>query len=275
VEPAVEISPLFVLALGAAGTLLVTAGLFVYCRMVRVIAKEGGKVRQDNFGAGDLLLAGLLVVSFVSLIARGIASPPKPVRTADMVNGVMEFLVVVTFICSFLHFRRVDLVAQFGLRRISLPRAVGRGILLLLAAMPFLFAASWVSQTGLGTDAQPQEIVKFFVEASRKSNYKAIVATMGMAVICAPVMEEFIFRGYLYGVMKRYFGITGGILINASLFAAIHLSETSLAALFLLAVCFTIAYEFTGSLLVNICMHSLFNLTNLLLLLYAARHFTA
>ena len=59
-------------------------------------------------------------------------------------------------------------------------------------------------------------------------------------------------------------------MINASLFAAIHLSESSLVALFVLAVCFTVAYEFTGSLLVNMCMHGVFNLTNLILLLYAA-----
>ena len=46
---------------------------------------------------------------------------------------------------------------------------------------------------------------------------------------------------------------------NAVLFAAVHAHLPSFAALFVLGICFTIAYEWSGSLLVSMTMHALFN----------------
>jgi membrane protease YdiL (CAAX protease family) len=67
-------------------------------------------------------------------------------------------------------------------------------------------------------------------------------------------------------------GGVGAAVISAGLFAAMHLSVSSLPALFVLALCLTLAYEATGSLLVNIFMHGLFNLWNLLVMLKLAGH---
>jgi membrane protease YdiL (CAAX protease family) len=95
---------------------------------------------------------------------------------------------------------------------------------------------------------------------------------MLLGCVVAPVAEETIFRGYIYGVLKRYTGgLTAGV-ISAGMFAAMHLSVSSLPALFVLALCFTLAYEATGSLLVNILMHALFNLSMFLVLLGIAHH---
>ncbi len=107
---------------------------------------------------------------------------------------------------------------------------------------------------------------------SEASDTRAIIMTMFMAVVVAPAAEETIFRGYIYGVLKRYAGAIPAALISAGLFAAMHLSLSSLPALFVLALCLTLAYEATGSLLVNIFMHALFNLWNLLLMLVIAHH---
>jgi membrane protease YdiL (CAAX protease family) len=93
-----------------------------------------------------------------------------------------------------------------------------------------------------------------------------------LAVVVAPVAEETIFRGYIYGVLKRYFGGIGAGLFSAALFAGLHLNVAALPALFVLALCLTLAYEATGSLLVNIFMHGFFNLSMLLTMLYLAGH---
>lgn len=260
------------MALALIGVILIVISLCVYGKLIRGIAKDGGKVVTANFGTPDLIAGGLLGAWFVSAIIRGAQAPPKAVKEEDIVSGVLVFLMVVTAICSFMYFRGIDVIAQFGIRRVGFPKFAGMAILLLLAAYPLIGGVGALTQTLLREDARPQELVKYFLDASARSNYTAIISTMVMAVCFAPIVEEFIFRGYFHGVLKRYTGIIGATLINAGLFAAIHLNESSLPSLFLLAVCFTIAYEFTGSLLVNICMHSLFNLTNLLLLLYAAHH---
>jgi membrane protease YdiL (CAAX protease family) len=55
-------------------------------------------------------------------------------------------------------------------------------------------------------------------------------------------------------------------------FAVTHLHVPSLGPLFALAVGLGLSYELTGSLLVPITMHALFNATNVAVLLYVRAH---
>ncbi len=87
-------------------------------------------------------------------------------------------------------------------------------------------------------------------------------------VILAPLSEEFLFRGYFYGALKRYCGAPASAIFTAALFAGIHLNLASLPSLFVLALCLTIAYEATGTLLLPVAMHALFNLSQLLTLYF-------
>ena len=83
------------------------------------------------------------------------------------------------------------------------------------------------------------------------------------AVFIQPICEEFLFRGFFYGVWKQYLGPWRAGFFTCLLFAAFHASLAAFAGLFVLAVCLNIAYERTGSLLVPISMHAIFNLTSL------------
>ena len=88
------------------------------------------------------------------------------------------------------------------------------------------------------------------------------------AVAVAPATEEFLFRFFLYGVLRRYFGRFFGLFGNSLLFAAVHTHLPSFAPLFVLASCFTLAYEWSGSILVSMTMHSLFNSLTLIALAF-------
>jgi membrane protease YdiL (CAAX protease family) len=59
--------------------------------------------------------------------------------------------------------------------------------------------------------------------------------------------------------MKRYVGRVAAVLASALLFAAVHAHLPSFAPLFVLGSCFAIAYEWSGSILVPMMMHALFN----------------
>jgi membrane protease YdiL (CAAX protease family) len=254
------------------GAFLVASSLFVYGRLVQRIAREGGKVRVDNFGLPDFMLATVLLTYFFLMIVIGFRAAPKPLHTTDIVNGSVLYVIVVIFLGSFMNFRGISLLTQFGVRRMKFGRVFGTALGLIAAAFPVVLSANVLTQIAMGSEAKLQEPVKFFQEASQKSDSAALLLMGLTAVIIAPFAEEFIFRGYFYGILKRRFGIFVGIALNAALFAAIHLNESSLPALFVLAICFTIAYEVTGSILVNMCMHGLFNLTSLILLLLAGHY---
>lgn len=258
-------------------TLLVLApfaalGLGVYLRIARGILSGGARVDTGEFQPPDLAVALGLSTWFGWLVYGSLGlSEPREINPEDMVRGAVLFLFIIFLLLGFLHSRGRDLIRIFGLRNQRPLPALGRALGLLAAAMPMvIFAGLSVHMLRGGVD-EPQEIIKFFQDKVRESDLGAVFQTVGFGVILAPIAEETIFRGYLYGVFKRFGGILPAMGIDALLFAAIHLNAASFPGLVILALCLLIAYEWTGSLLVPILMHALFNLGNLVILFAHAR----
>src|SRR5437899_10929761 len=78
------------------------------------------------------------------------------------------------------------------------------------------------------------------------------------AIAVAPLIEEFLFRFFLYNVIKRYFGRFLGVTFSALLFAAGRARFPSFVPVLVLGSCFAIAYEWTGSVLLALTIHWLF-----------------
>lgn len=245
----------------------VAVGLFVYIRLGLRIHRAGGKVRAGKLGIADLLMGSVFVCWFSLLILTSFGHDShRVVHTRDLIQGASVEILIVALVCFFLRLRKVDLVELFGLREVALRKIPGMAVLLLLACYPLLGVAAVLSERLGGGGGEPQEIVQFFLDSSSKGDLWAAGATIVMGALVAPVAEELIFRGYIYAISKRYLGIAAGILVNSTLFAAIHLNQAALLPLFVLAVCFSLVYEATGSILVSMSMHSLFNLATFLLL---------
>jgi len=79
------------------------------------------------------------------------------------------------------------------------------------------------------------------------------------AIIIAPIAEEFIFRGYLYPVVKRYSERWFAALFTGLLFGVVHFNLMGLPLLIIMGVVLVILYEITGSLWVPIACHATFN----------------
>ena len=82
-----------------------------------------------------------------------------------------------------------------------------------------------------------------------------------------PVVEELIFRGLLYPMLKKHIGVFWGCVISSLLFSFIHYNVLSFALLFLFSVHLTYIYERNNNLLVPIACHAFFNLIMLTLIL--------
>jgi membrane protease YdiL (CAAX protease family) len=136
---------------------------------------------------------------------------------------------------------------------------------LLVAAAPLIAVAEGLTQTVFGRESSKQEIVDLF---NSSQSIEQRVTIIVLAVVVAPICEEFIFRFFIYGVLRRYFGVTVGLFFNAMLFAAAHAHLPSAAPLFVLGACFTLAYEWSGSILVAMSMHALFNSAQLVFLAF-------
>jgi membrane protease YdiL (CAAX protease family) len=79
-----------------------------------------------------------------------------------------------------------------------------------------------------------------------------------IAVVAAPIFEEFIFRGLIFGGMRRSFSFFPAALASAAVFALVH-PPGALVPLFFLGLCTALAYERTGRLAAPIVVHGIYN----------------
>jgi membrane protease YdiL (CAAX protease family) len=252
------------------GAMSLVIGLSVYASLLGRVAREGGKVRTSEFAVADLLVSIVLAGVFAALVWASVRPHAHRAHASVSADQILPnaafFLVLFVGLAAFLRSRGIRLTRVLGLDRLAWPRALATAIALIIAAFPLVIAAGALMQNLLHGAATEQELVTLFRDVTRKADYQSIVKIFAAGVIIAPLSEEFLFRGYLYGVFKRYFGAPASATFTAALFAIFHMNLASLPSLFVLAICFTIAYETTGTLLVPMSMHALFNSTQLLFL---------
>jgi len=247
----------------------VLIGLTIYGRQLIRIIREGGKVLVDQFDLPELLMS-LVFAGFFGLMALGAVQRHAHEETKVDISAVLPnsllFIAFVVGIGGFMAFRGIQLRRAFGLNRVGPPALLGWAIGLLLAAFPLAAVANAITALLSHGALEPQPLVDLFNKMAKDHDYAAMSKILISAVLIQPACEEFLFRGFFYGVWKRYVGPWGAGFFACLLFAAFHTSLAAFAGLFVLAVCLNIAYERTGSLLVPICMHALFNFTSLLVL---------
>jgi ABC-2 type transport system permease protein len=79
-----------------------------------------------------------------------------------------------------------------------------------------------------------------------------------LAIVAAPIFEEFIFRGLIFGGLRRSFGVWPAALASAAVFAIMH-PAISLVPVFIMGVCTALLYERTRSLFAPMLAHASYN----------------
>ena len=88
-----------------------------------------------------------------------------------------------------------------------------------------------------------------------------VAAALASAVLFAPIFEEIVFRGLLFGTLRNAFGWPLAAALSAAVFAVAHgYGSLGFASVFLSGVLWAYAYESTGSLLPGIIAHAVNNL---------------
>jgi membrane protease YdiL (CAAX protease family) len=105
---------------------------------------------------------------------------------------------------------------------------------------------------------QPLPIQQFFLD--RQSIYLMAI----LAVLMAPIVEETVFRGFLYPVFARTLGISGGIALTGILFGLMHAQQlwggwAQIALLVLVGVIFTTLRARTASVIPCYLLHLGYN----------------
>lgn len=255
------------------GSLIVLAGAFVYVTLIRqinarrLVASPGiDAAPEKTFGLPEAFLAtGLVLFLLMNVTVSFRQRSPVQLGSHDLIVNFLFSLLIVFFVAAFLKFRGIDIDSLGGFSRTTLKRVLSTAVVLLFAATPLILLAEALTQDAFGSGSSKQEIVDLFNTSGTIGQRVMIIV---LAVVVAPISEEFIFRFFIYGVVRRYFGIAVGLVFNSLLFAAAHIHLPSAVPLFVLGSCFTLAYEWSGSILVCMAMHALFNSVQLIFLAF-------
>ncbi len=258
----------FLSALGSiTNALFLVASIYIYIALLRQINSREREVPTTDrrFGPAEIAVA-VFLTSLFALSSLGASSAEiVRLRTRDLILNAAVAIGLVLFIAAFLKLRRFNISELAGFARLSFGRAFATGFVLLIFSYPLIIFADWLTARLLGYGSSRQGIIELF-SGSQSIEQRFIIIVLAIAV--APVAEEFFFRFFLYGVLRRYLGRSIALILSALLFAAVHAHLPSFAPLFVLGSCFTIAYEWSGSLLVSMTMHAIFNAVTLFALAF-------
>ena len=217
----------------------------------------------------DILLSVPLAFLLASAISFGLVTvivPLIPLQDHDLRNAVGKFLLqfslyagVVGAVLLLVTVRRHASLRTLGWRPVAL-----RWVLL---AVPLAMAAYLlvVIAGALGNELFPQAH-----NGQPKAVRDAFGHYQGLAVVAvsviAPLAEETLFRGFIYGWLRGRVPLAMAVAISALVFAAAHAELALLVPIFVLGCLLALVYERSGSLVPGAIVHAIFNLIGVVLI---------
>jgi membrane protease YdiL (CAAX protease family) len=102
------------------------------------------------------------------------------------------------------------------------------------------------------------------------ASWQEVLVPLFLAGIAAPVAEEILYRLFTFLPFKERWGLWGGAIISAGLFALMHFNAYWLGEMMVVGIGLALLYYFTGSLISAITAHAFINITKIIMLLAGA-----
>ncbi len=201
------------------------------------------------------LAVGFIVVRFVYPLFFT-ASPP--------VVEVTDRLVVVGLVWFAVH-RHGGTLASWGLAFARPVRnfAAGLGGGAVLLAVSLFTERIYTTVLFLSPTQHP-----LLAMVEQAFSWRDLLLPLFLAGLAAPVAEEVLYRLFTFTALRDRFGLWGGAVLSAAIFALFHFNPYWLAEMVVVGVGLAVLYHWTGSLLASIAAHSFINTTKIAMLFY-------
>lgn len=184
---------------------------------------------------------------------------------------VLSIIIITCFVIIFSLFQDRGVVKRIWKEDFTLTSAFkdfGFGVLTWVISFPVVACVDQIGDLltylAFGVSRVEQVAVRF-VRLSAESPFLLTVATIS-TVIAAPLLEEWIFRGFMQTYLKSKLGFVKALFVTALIFACFHFSPsqgtgnfTLILSLFTLALYLGFLYEKRKSLIAPIALHMTFN----------------
>ncbi len=236
-------------------------------RLPRALTREDGRERiAVPFWSGVLLAVGSIAIGlFVMTVAMILMIFAVVLMTGNAPSMNPGHPVVAA--AELVFYVAGGWFAWWGLRKTGmrpfrkLTRRDGRAILIGVGA---LFLVRIATGIVLVLTDQTKHVQAGFEHFDVTSKTQAITATgAGLAVlslvVIAPIVEEIVFRGLLFGALAGRLGILASAVVTALLFGAAHGDLVFFPTLVAMGFVTALAYAGTGNLWVAVTLHALNN----------------
>lgn len=187
---------------------------------------------------------GLIFISPLILASIGLVKSTSELITATAVMYILGAVVLAIFYFK----QREPLEIESAVKKASVPKIVIYGLVGIFVAL-LLQSIAVMLESVLFGEATPSEntqnIIQMIMEAPA-----FILAT----TIAGPIMEEFVFRRSILGIISRYSNFWVGAVISSLLFAFAH-NDGHLLIYFFLGFFFSLEYKATGRIWTSMITH--------------------
>ncbi len=229
----------------------------------------------DAFSARRcLIFVGTVGVAFaLGLIAASVAvllGGPAPIRSGknlQLTSGLLiaQLVAYIPLLAAALPL--LPFAAKRTLREIGLHRpgtADVRAALYGALAMYLVAEAAALLQKFAFHIEGKQQAVQLFGTTHDRT---LIWGLIGLAVFIAPVVEEVLFRGFVFNAFLRYFPVGTAVIASGIIFGLAHVDSTAFFPLACGGMVLAFVYYRTGSLVSSMLTHGTFNAVNVVLVL--------
>jgi len=211
--------------------------------------------------AGCYILLSFLLVLFFYFHGVSLDALQKP-GTARSLFVVLNTLTLSAAVMGFLfisiRFRfRLPFWSTLGWRPFDprLPRGIVSAALVLGGCLFAIIIG--LASNAIGKNAK-LPIETYFQDR------QSTLLLMAMGILVAPLVEETIFRGYLYPLLARSFGVPAGVLVTGALFGLLHAEQLwggwgQIALLILVGIVFTYVRALARTVLASYILHLSYN----------------
>lgn len=187
---------------------------------------------------------GLIFISPLILASIGLVKSTSELITATAVMYILGAVVLAIFYFK----QREPLAIESAVKKASVPKIVIYGLVGIFVAL-LLQSIAVMLESVLFGEATPSEntqnIIQMIMEAPA-----FILAT----TIAGPIMEEFVFRRSILGIISRYSNFWVGAVVSSLLFAFAH-NDGHLLIYFFLGFFFSLEYKATGRIWTSMITH--------------------
>lgn len=187
---------------------------------------------------------GLIFISPLILASIGLVKSTSELITATAVMYILGAVIIAIFYFK----QREPLAIESAVKKASVPKIVIYGLVGIFVAL-ILQSIAVMLESILFGEATPSEntqnIIQMIMEAPA-----FILAT----TVAGPIMEEFVFRRSILGIISRYSNFWVGAVVSSLLFAFAH-NDGHLLIYFFLGFFFSLEYKATGRIWTSMITH--------------------